>query len=500
MTKGPPRDELCQDVAMATPRKLFWVGRGCGRRPCRAAAVVCAVCTLAVATGGPSVSAQPLARPVAQVAAQREAKYLEAGATPAASGASVPKTKAGSQLAWLLQAMSHLPVPVAQVDEHFDAAYLSQTPPAQVNAQLEKLGPVTLQSVVTSQRVGLSGVVETKIGTAYTIDLLVDVNGRIRALLFQSYLRSSTSWAEVDKAVTSVAPKVGLFVGSVTGNSCTPLHTLNAATPMPLGSASDLYVLDALGQAIAKGKISWIQRVTVTAGTRSLPPGALQDLPNGSGSTVLSVASKMISLGDNTATDMLVTLVGRNAVEAAVKGSGAAHPELNQPFLTTRELFALKADNWPKLAQRYLALPAAKRLAFLRTVDGVPLSAIRKGASSWTKPRDVSSLGWFGSAEDVCHVFAHLSSLARQAKVAPISPMLAANGGGLALNSSQWTSVWFKGSSEPGVLTLSYLATTTKGQSYVVSVLAENASHTIGPTATGTLIGAIRGAFQLAAR
>ena len=486
---------------MATPRKFLWVGRGYGRRPGRATAALCAVCTLAVATAGSSVSAQPLARPRAQVAAQRGAQYLEAGSALAASGVSVPKTKAGSQLAWLLQAMSHLPVPVAQVNAHFDAAYLSQTPPAQVNAELEKLGAVTLQSVVTSQRVGLSGVVETKIGTAYTVDLLVDVNGRIRALLFQPYLTSSTSWAEVDKAVRSVAPKVGLFVGSVTGNSCTALHTYNANTPMPLGSVSDLYVLDALGQAIAKGKVSWIQRVTVTAGTRSLPPGVLQDLPNGSGSTVLSVASKMISLGDNTATDMLVNLVGRKSVEAAVTGSGAAHPELNQPFLTTRELFALKTDNWPKLAQRYLALPATKRLAFLtQTVDGVPLSAIRKNASSWTKPRDVSSLGWFGSAADVCHVFAHLSSLAHQAKVAPISPMLEANGGGLALNSSQWTSVWFKGGSEPGVLTLNYMATTTKGRSYVVSVLAENASHTIGPTATGILNGAIRGAFQLAAR
>lgn len=346
-----------------------------------------------------------------------------------------------------------------------------------------------------------ASVVETKIGTEYTVDLLIDARGLIRALLFQPYLVSATSWAEVDKAVKSVAPQVGLFVGSVSGSSCAPVHTLNPAEPLPLASASDLYVLDALAQAIAKGKVTWTERVAVTARTRSVPPGELQDLPNGARTTVQSAASKMISLNDNTATDMLINLVGRSAVEAALRGSGAAQPRLDEPFLTTRELFALKAYNWPKLAQRYLGLPASKRVGFLsNTVDTVPISAVDKSATSWTKPRDVSSLGWFASAEDICHVFAQLSSLAaHQAKVAPVSAILQANEAGLGLNSSQWASVWFKGGSEPGVLTLNYMATTTKGRSYVVSVLAANSSHTIGPTATGTLIGAIRGAFGLLA-
>lgn len=491
---------LCQDDAMATPKNLLRVKRGRGWRPGRAAAVLAAACTLSVQGAGSLASAQSVGQSAGQSLAQSR-QVSTAGTSSLATGVAVPKTKAGAQASWLLQAMAHLPLPLAQVKAHFDLQYLSETPPAEVNVTLGKIGPVTLQSIATNVQIGLSGVVVTKDGTEYTMDLLVDSHGLIRALLFQPYQPVATSWTEVDKTVRSVGPKVGLFVGSVSGSSCRPLQTLDATTALPLGSASDLYVLDALAQKVASGKVTWIQQVPVTAATKSLPPGELQDLPDGARSTVQTVASKMIALSDNTAADMLVNLVGRDAVEAAVKSSGAADPGLDEPFLTTRELYTLEVDNWPKLATRYLALSGPKRFGFLSgTVDRVPLSAVKKSASSWTTPRDTSSLGWFASPEDVCRAFAQLASLSHQAKAAPMSSLLQQNDGGLALNSGQWASVWFKGGSEPGVLTLNYMATTTKGQSYVVSVIAENPTHTIGPTATGTLLGAIRGAFQIAAR
>ncbi len=479
-------------AAMAIPNKL-WSRRG--RRVRRAGAVLAAVSTLSL----PSVGSFPsVGLPAPAASASAPARQVEAART---SAASFPKTPAGAQAKWLVQAMAHLPVPLSQVRSHFDVQFLSQVPPAQLNVELGKWGPVTLLSIGTSQKVGLSALLQTKTGTELTLDLLVDAHGLVRALLFQPYTPTATTWAAVDQKVHSVAPKVGLLVASVNGSSCQPVHSINATTPMPLGSAFKLYVLDALAEAIAKGKVSWVQRVPVTAGAKSLPAGGLQGYPNGTRLTVQAVASKMISLSDNTAADMLIDLIGRKNVEAAVKGSGTADPALNVPFLKTREMFALKLADWPSLAKRYLALPASKRLGFLRgTVDPIPLGQLRKAASSWTSPRDVSTLGWFASPMDICHLFGHLASLAHQPKLAPLSSLLEINNGGLALDSRLWKSVWFKGGSEPGVLTLNYMATTTSGHSYVVSVLAENPSHTIGPTATRTLIGAIQGAFQLAAR
>ena len=49
--------------------------------------------------------------------------------------------------------------------------------------------------------------------------------------------------------------------------------------------------------------------------------------------------------------------------------------------------------------------------------------------------------------------------------------MLSLNDDGLQLDPAQWTTTWFKGGSEPGVLTLAFMATTRTGHSYVVTVL-----------------------------
>jgi hypothetical protein len=79
-----------------------------------------------------------------------------------------------------------------------------------------------------------------------------------------------------------------------------------------------------------------------------------------------------------------------------------------------------------------------------------------------------------------------------------VASILAINNGSLNLDSRQWGTVWFKGGSEPGVLTLNYLATTRAGQSYMVSALAANPAAPIPATATLQLLGAIKAAFTLA--
>jgi hypothetical protein len=166
------------------------------------------------------------------------------------------------------------------------------------------------------------------------------------------------------------------------------------------------------------------------------------------------------------------------------------------PFLTTRELFILKLDNWPNLAAHYLGLGTQQRQEFLaNTVDHDSID----NSAAWTQPRDIGTIEWFASPSDICRVFASLASSAQQAKLSPVAKIMELNSGDMTLG-SRWRSVWFKGGSEPGVLTLNYLATTTSGQRYVVSVLAENQSAMIASAATTTLITAIKGAFELAAK
>ncbi len=250
---------------------------------------------------------------------------------------------------------------------------------------------------------------------------------------------------------------------------------------------------------MATGKVRWDQQLTVTGAVKSLPSGVLQDDPDGTRLSVEQVALKMISISDNTAEDMLANLLGRGALQDATRAAGMRDPALDVPFLTTRELFTLKLDDWPKLADRYLALPPAERAGFLASdVDDVPLAAI-SSQPPWTTPRDIDQLEWLASPDDICLAFVSLAQLARQPGLAPISSILSANDGGIGLPATRWRSVWFKGGSEPGVLSLNYLATTTKGTSYVVSVLASDPRFALSSSATTTLLGAVKGAFELAA-
>ena len=242
---------------------------------------------------------------------------------------------------------------------------------------------------------------------------------------------------------------------------------------------------------------SWDQQLTVESQLKSEGnpegSGSLQFVPTGTRVSVRETATKMISISDNTAADMLINVVGQSALESEVR-QWTARPRLDSPFLTTRQMLLLHYVNFPVLANTYLATTPHERAAFLKSaVD--PLTFGQVQASS--APRDVDRIEWFGSPDDICRSFAGLHQLARQPKLSPIGPILSVNTGDLGLDPTKWPTVWFKGGSEPGVLTLGYLATNSKGQTFVVSAMLSDANTALTPTATFALLGAVVSAFGL---
>jgi hypothetical protein len=186
-------------------------------------------------------------------------------------------------------------------------------------------------------------------------------------------------------------------------------------------------------------------------------------------------------------------LVGQPALESQVR-RWSSDPQLDAPFLTTRQVLLLHYVNFPTMADAYLAQGASNRQRFLHSVvDPLALSKVRGS----TEPRDIDSIEWFGSSNDVCRAFAGLQELSQRATLSPIASILSMNNGGLGLNPSEWPVVWFKGGSEPGVLTVGYLATNSKGQTFVVSAMLSNATGTLTPSATPALLEAVVGAFGL---
>jgi hypothetical protein len=434
-----------------------------------------------------------------------------ASPSPVFLSRTVPDDRVGRQLTWFLRAVADIPWSRQEIRAHFDSGFLAEVSPDQINSELEH-GPTPMGGSLPPSGASLIGLLSQDPehdpvslmavaafgGTQLTVTISVDGAGLISGLLLTPYQPPPTSWGQIDIDLAALAPDATLLVARVSpGGSCIPVHQVGSSIAQPLASMFKLFVLGALAHQIAAGRVSWTQELTVTAALKSGGSGSLQDVPAGTRLSVQQTAAKMISISDNTAADMLIHLVGRSAVQAQDQ-QWSDHAALNVPFLTTRELFLLKYIH-PALANRYLSLAPAQRAAFLASsVDPLPFSPAQAQSLGTGSPTDIETLEWFASPDDICRAFAGLQQLASRPGLVPLGPILSANDGSIGLDPAQWPTVWFKGGSEPGVLTLGYLATNSKGQTFVVVEMLANPTAALPPPAMIGLLGIARAAFELA--
>jgi hypothetical protein len=307
------------------------------------------------------------------------------------------------------------------------------------------------------------------------------------------------AWAEVDAALAALGPEVGLLVARVADDgTCETVHDRAPSTARPMASQFKLLVLGALAEQVADGTLAWDRTLTVEEADRSLGngEGSLQMVPPGTTVTVEEAATKMISISDNTATDLLIELVGRDAVEAQA-AEWVDDDAANVPFLTTRQMFLLHYASG--LGDRYLATPPEERAAFLvDEVDPLPISEIGTGYT--TEPRFVDTIEWFASPADVCRALAGLHALSDEPSLATALPsVLSQEDAGIDLDASAWPTVWYKGGSEPGVLTMGWLATTAEGETFVVEAMVSDPDAALAEASLTDLVDVGRDAFALLA-
>ncbi len=409
----------------------------------------------------------------------------------------IPASPAGTQLRWFLSAVANAPLSRQEIDSHFDAFFLDSVSAAKINTVLGEL-PTTRGTLVGLLAEDPSSLIAiASFGTErLNVSLSVDGSGLIGGLRLAPS-PSVSSWSEIDHALAALAPNVSFLAARVSKGSCQPIHQLASSTPRPLASEFKLFVLGALANQVVAGKVGWSQQLTVENQLKSrgnpVGSGSLQFSPSGTKVSVLETATKMISISDNTAADMLIDLVGRSAVESQVQ-RWSSTPELDVPFLTTREMLLLHYVNFPTLARMYLSQRPSGRVGFLESsVDPLSLSQMQES----TGPHDIDNIEWFGSPDDICHAFAALQQLSRQPKLSPIASIFSVNTGSLGLDPSEWPTVWFKGGSEPGVLTLGYMATNGRGETYAVSAMLSNPGAALAPSATVALLEVVIGALGL---
>jgi hypothetical protein len=361
----------------------------------------------------------------------------------------------------------------------FNEAFLAQVPDEELVGAFENLslGRWEVADIESRNRELTATLTDPASEVVMRMHLELDTDGLIAGLRFGPAELSDpppTLAALTDHLAVS-APHAGFLRAEVGDDDvCTPVASLNAEELLPLGSVFKLYVLGAVATAIAAGELEWNQQIEVRDELDSLPSGITQDEPAGSTLSVQELALRMIEISDNTATDHLIDLVGRDAVENAVVDLGHSDSAQNLPFLTTREIFVIKAD--PDLLARYSAADEAQRRdQLVGEVAGAPLISVE---DFWIEPRGVTTVEWFGSPADICRALVSLDALADVPGLEPVAEVLSANPGPENVAASE---LFFKGGNEPGVLFAAWLATRPDGSRVAVVGGAADEATEIAP-------------------
>ncbi|WP_181814772.1 serine hydrolase [Sphingomonas aracearum] len=245
---------------------------------------------------------------------------------------------------------------------------------------------------------------------------------------------------------------------------------------MPLGSGFKLWVLGALAEQIAAGRHKWSD--VVPLGTPSLPSGMLQNWPKGAPVTVQTLATLMISISDNTATDTLIGLVGRDAIDAHARAGG-----LSVPVLTTREAFAIKAE--AGLTAAWKAADPARRTTLLRRNAARFAAATLDVAAMTGSPVANGEVEWFASPQAVARQLDRLRRLPDPV----VLQILSVSAGAAPAVAVRFAYLGYKGGSEPGVIALNYLARDRNGGWWVISTAWTRPDAAIDGAAFAALAG-----------
>jgi beta-lactamase class A len=295
---------------------------------------------------------------------------------------------------------------------------------------------------------------------------------RVGGFWIGSVVPTNDTMEKIAADFAALPGRAGFTVTKLDGTP--PVAAGHADEQFAIGSTFKLWVLDALAEEIAAGRRHWDE--VVPLGPKSLPSGITQDWPAGTPATIETLAILMISRSDNTATDTLIHLIGRERIGERVRATGHSDPARALPFPTTADLFALKLG------------PAATREAYAKAdetgqaqmLDALDPQKIIAGADSSAlagKPTAIDTIEWFASPADIARI---LDSLRRRSdqrvlQVLAVAPDLPAD------QRSRFGYVGYKGGSEPGVLNLSWLLRTKAGEWIVITASWNDPENSLDP-------------------
>jgi hypothetical protein len=342
-------------------------------------------------------------------------------------------------------------------DTIFSPEFLKQVPASQLTPTstqyFDNYGGVIRWSYLDSSNVW-GAKVRLVLSKGFSADLSITASESGKHLITGLLLSAATpqlkSLDEVATKMSKLRGTTGFLVAKLKGTTIEPLASWNPDTSLALGSAFKLYVLATLLKEVNAGMRRWDDVIYLDSASRVFPSGIMHGWPVGTAVTLATAATLMISISDNTATDLLIHTLGRKYIEAMLHEAGNTHLERDIPFLTTLENFKLKETNHD-FGKEYVALTTEQKRTYLDTkIAKFPRDSVGHAEGM------IDKIEWFASPNDIANVLKYIRDHSASGEGHRVRDILAVNPG-LAVDNAKWDYIGYKGGSEPGVLNLSFL-------------------------------------------
>ncbi len=365
------------------------------------------------------------------------------------------------------------------VEVVFASAFLAAVPADQLTSVAQNLsaqnGQATAARVVGKQA-PFAGQIEIDFPTGVAqMEMVLEPAAphKIVGLRISGFQRSGDSFQLLSEEFGALPGFAGFAVSEIRPQGIRPIAGHNADGRFAIGSTFKLYILAEAADQVKRGKRKWSDVVPLTI--KSLPSGMIQDWPTGSPITLHSLASLMISISDNTATDTLLYAVGRDKVGERVAKSGHSNPADMIPFLGTREAFSLKM---PALAPLRVAFEDGddKAQGALLTANRDTLTTTQVDPTALVSaPAHIDTIEWFASPNDLVKLLAHMQGMQDETMLG----IMGINKGLRPADAGRWRYFGFKGGSETGVINLTFLGQRPDGRWFAITGSWNNAAAAV---------------------
>ncbi|WP_188512335.1 serine hydrolase [Blastomonas aquatica] len=353
----------------------------------------------------------------------------------------------------------------------FTPSFLTAVPPDQLAAVISGLrdqfgAPLAIDAIqpmdVRSAKVDVRF---DKAVVTFTIGVL---DGKLSGLFVTGSRTQGDTLEQVTTDIAALPGRSGLIVQRLTGKGSETIASHNADQRFAIASVFKLYVLTEIDRAVRAGERTWSDVLPLAQ--KSHPSGITQDWPDNAPMTLQTLATLMISISDNSATDTLIAAIGQEKLEAIIRASGHARPSDMIPLLSTQAVTGLKMPANAALRDRFLAADDAGQTRILADV-GDALTLPRLDLSVYTAgPNQIDTVEWFASPQDIARLLAMLEDDGDPATRA----ILKINPGIAPVNAARWAYLGYKGGSEPGIMAMSFLARSRQNDRYIVSAVVNN--------------------------